>query len=49
MGNVRIFFEFTLFLLIGVACGTASRWELFGKDGTHWVGFFAFDSLYMEN
>lgn len=43
-GKVRTFFKATLFRLIGVACGTASKWLEFGNDGIHCIFFLDFPS-----
>lgn len=41
IGNVRIFLETILLRLMGVACGTASKWEELEIVGTQGVaGFF---------
>jgi hypothetical protein len=39
------FLLITRFLLIGVAWGTASRWELLGNDGTQGIVFLGFPEL----
>lgn len=43
--NVFTFLVATLFRLIGVAWGTASKWLEFGNDGTHCIFFLDLLSL----